>query len=91
MLLCRALQVRKQTGVGALALRLNHILVEHIRALLPSLRGHLEAAAAARSAELRRYGASPPGSTAAARCAPVPLRASQAGVGGGVWGGGGGG
>lgn len=61
-------QVRKQTGVGALALRLNHILVEHIRALLPSLKGHLEAAASARSAELRRYGASPPGSTSAARC-----------------------
>ena len=38
-------QVLGQTGVGALALRLNHILVEHIRTLLPSLRAHLEEAA----------------------------------------------
>lgn len=61
------LQVRQQTGVAALALRLNHILVEHIRALLPSLRSHVEAASVTRSEELRRYGASPPGSTSAAR------------------------
>jgi Dynamin central region len=60
-------QVQGQTGIGALALRLNHILVEHIRALLPSLRAHLEEALERRQKELKKYGAMPPGSTSAAR------------------------
>jgi hypothetical protein len=60
-------QVQGQTGIGALALRLNHILVEHIRALLPSLRAHLEEALERRQRELKKYGAMPPGSTSAAR------------------------
>lgn len=59
-----------QTGIGALALRLNHILVEHIRALLPSLRAHLEEALERRQKELKKYGAMPPGSTSAARWVP---------------------
>ena len=63
-------QVVGQTGIGALALRLNHILVEHIRALLPSLRAHLEEALERRQKELKKYGAMPPGSTSAARWAP---------------------
>ena len=67
------LQVLGQTGIGALALRLNHILVEHIRALLPSLRAHLEEALERRQKELKKYGAMPPGSTSAARSAPSSL------------------
>lgn len=59
--------VQGQTGIGALALRLNHILVEHIRALLPSLRAHLEEAVDRRARELKKYGAMPPGNTSAAR------------------------
>jgi len=68
--------VKGQTGIGALALRLNHILVEHIRALLPSLRAHLEEAAERRSKELKVYGVMPPGSTSAARCPSIPARGS---------------
>lgn len=73
-------QVQGQTGIGALALRLNHILVEHIRALLPSLCAHLEDAMERRGKELKKYGAMPPGSTSAARS--VSLCVSQGGLGG---------
>jgi hypothetical protein len=46
---------------------LNTLLVEHIRGLLPSLRGKIEVALAARRRELAMYGDSPPGSSSAAR------------------------
>ncbi len=50
-----------------LARALNQILVDHIRALLPSLRAKMEDAIAARQRELRLYGDAPPGNTNAAR------------------------
>ena len=51
----------------ALARTLNAILVDHIRALLPSLRVHLEESAERRAKELAVLGDAPPGSTSAAR------------------------
>ncbi|KAI3436285.1 hypothetical protein D9Q98_002338 [Chlorella vulgaris] len=61
------LEVAPQCGVGHLARVLNTLLVEHIRGLLPSLRGKIEVALAARRRELAMYGDSPPGSSSAAR------------------------
>lgn len=60
-------QILLQCGVGHLARVLNTLLVEHIRGLLPSLRGKIEVALAARRRELAMYGDSPPGSSSAAR------------------------
>ena len=56
-----------QCGVGHLARVLNTLLVEHIRGLLPGLRGRVEEAAGARRRELAHYGEAPPGSSSAAR------------------------
>ena len=56
-----------QCGVGHLARVLNTLLVEHIRGLLPGLRGRIEEAAGARRRELAQYGEAPPGSSSAAR------------------------
>ena len=49
-------EVRSSCGVGNLAMRLNTILVAHIRSLLPSLRRHIGEALEARTNELRSYG-----------------------------------
>ena len=57
-----------QCGTPALARALNRILVDHIRAVLPSLRTKLEEALGKRTAELGMYGSAPPGSTSAQRC-----------------------
>ena len=65
--LCAARQVASQCGVPALARTLNAILVDHIRALLPSLRVHLEESAERRAKELAVLGDAPPGNTSAAR------------------------
>ena len=54
----------------ALARTLNAILVDHIRALLPSLRVHLEESAERRAKELAVLGDAPPGNTSAARSEP---------------------
>eukprot|EP00887_Chlorella_sp_A99_P006729 scaffold3.g6729.t1 len=61
------LEVASQCGVGHLARSLNQILVDHIRTMLPSLRGRMEDAIAGRQAELRLYGEAPPGNSPAAR------------------------
>ena len=61
------LPVASQCGTPALARALNRILVDHIRAVLPSLRVKLEEALAKRTAELSMYGSAPPGSTSAQR------------------------
>ena len=65
------MQVKDQCGRGALAKSLNKVLVEHIRASLPSLRARLEEALDKSNTELRAYGDAPPGQTSAARCLPV--------------------
>lgn len=59
--------VRGRCTVGRLARAINHILIEHIRSALPSLRSRLELAAAARQRELTALGDSPPGPTGAAQ------------------------
>jgi len=64
---CAPQQVSSQCGVPALARTLNAILVDHIRALLPSLRVHLEESAERRAKELAVLGDAPPGNTSAAR------------------------
>ena len=61
------MEVASQCGTPALARALNRILVEHIRAVLPSLRKKLEDALAKRVAELQLYGGAPPGQTSAQR------------------------
>lgn len=61
------LEVALQCGVANLARALNQILVDHIRTLLPSLRGKIEEAVATRQKELRVFGDAPPGNTNAAR------------------------
>ncbi|CAK0784287.1 hypothetical protein CVIRNUC_007491 [Coccomyxa viridis] len=60
-------EVKDQCGRGALAKSLNKVLVEHIRASLPSLRARLEEALDKSNTELRAYGDAPPGQTSAAR------------------------
>ena len=60
-------QVLSQCGIPALAKTLNAILVDHIRALLPSLRVHLEESRDRRAKELAVLGEAPPGHTSAAR------------------------
>ncbi|KAK9803596.1 hypothetical protein WJX72_003244 [[Myrmecia] bisecta] len=60
-------EVAAQCGIANLARSLNRILVEHIRTLLPTLRGHIEQALDKRIAELRVYGDMPPGQSGAAR------------------------
>ena len=69
---CALQQVASQSGVPALARTLNAILVDHIRALLPSLRVHLEESAERRAKELAVLGDAPPGNTSAARSGPAP-------------------
>lgn len=54
-------------SVGTLARRLNGILVDTIRDMLPSLRAKVEDALSARRRELRLYGEAPPGHTGAAQ------------------------
>ena len=56
-----------QCGTPVLARTLNRILVDHIRGVLPQLRGHIEEALDRRLEELRIYGDAPPGHTSAAR------------------------
>jgi len=48
-------------GAGSLAARLNAVLADAVRGAVPHLRGGLEAAAAARAAELAALGDAPPG------------------------------
>lgn len=71
----RVPQVKDQCGRGALAKSLNKVLVEHIRASLPSLRSRLEEALDKTNTELRAYGDAPPGQSTAARC--VAMSASS--------------
>jgi dynamin 1-like protein len=59
--------VARRCGVGRLAQAINQILVEHVRAALPTLKGRLEGALVGRQRELATLGDSPPGSTGAAR------------------------
>jgi dynamin 1-like protein len=49
-------EVLSQCGVGNLARRINVILGNHIRLMLPSLRRQITEALEAKTAELRRYG-----------------------------------
>ena len=72
------MQVKDQCGRGALAKSLNKVLVEHIRASLPSLRARLEEALDKTNTELRAYGDAPPGQTSAARCLPDLSRCQRA-------------
>ncbi|KAK9813544.1 hypothetical protein WJX73_006112 [Symbiochloris irregularis] len=61
------LEVASQCGTPALARALNRILVDHIRAVLPHIRGRLEDALSRRVVELQVYGHTPPGHTSAQR------------------------
>jgi len=54
-------------SIGTLARRLNGILVDTIRDMLPSLKSTLEDSVATRRKELSLYGDAPPGNTGAAR------------------------
>ncbi|BDA44916.1 Dynamin-related protein DNM1 [Coccomyxa sp. Obi] len=60
-------EVKEQCGRTALSRSLNRVLVEHIRASLPTLRTRLEEALEKCNTELRIYGDAPPGQTNAAR------------------------
>lgn len=59
--------VARRCGVSRLAQAINQILVDHVRAALPTLKGRLEGALVGRQRELATLGDSPPGSTGAAR------------------------
>ncbi|EIE21671.1 hypothetical protein COCSUDRAFT_37405 [Coccomyxa subellipsoidea C-169] len=60
-------EAKEQCGRTALSGSLNRVLVEHIRASLPTLRTRLEEALEKCHTELRIYGDAPPGQTNAAR------------------------
>lgn len=62
-----SIQVKDQCGRTALSGSLNRILVEHIRASLPTVRTRLEEALEKCNTELRVYGDAPPGQTNTAR------------------------
>lgn len=49
-------EVSKQCGVGNLARRINVILGNHIRLMLPTLRRQITEALEAKTAELKEYG-----------------------------------
>lgn len=60
-------EVVEHCGVGNLAKRLNNILVDHIRQLLPGLRKKINEAVDSRAAELRSYGDALPLESSAAK------------------------